>query len=133
VRGGAIPLLAWGTLLLVLYIGNWVWDGTGVNPAVTGLAVLLIYAGAVALTIRAGRRAGQTGPPEPERRPRAEPQASTGAALAALALASIVFGFTFGSFITYFGAGLLLIALGRLVVERRAQRRSIERAEEGWR
>ena len=68
-RGGAIPLLAWGTLLLVLYIGNWVWDGTGVNPAVTGLAVLLIYAGAVALTIRAGRRAVQTGSRSIGRRP----------------------------------------------------------------
>ena len=39
--------------------------------------------------------------------------------IAALALASIVFGFTFGSFLIYFGAGLLVIAVGRIAVERR--------------
>ena len=130
-RGGAIPLLAWGTILLLLYIGNWIWDATGVNPAVSALAVLVIYAGAVALTLRAGRRAIRRGPPEPIARIRAEPRASSGAALAAFAFASIVFGFTFGSFAIFFGAGLLVIAIGRIVVEKRAERASVAASEEG--
>ena len=32
-RGGAIPVLAWGTLLLVLFVGNWIWDNTSHQPA----------------------------------------------------------------------------------------------------
>jgi hypothetical protein len=132
-RGGAIPLLAWGTILLVLYIGNWVWDATGVNPAATALAVLVIYGAAIALIWLAGRRAVRRGPPEPRRQPRAEPQASSGAAIAAFAFASIVFGFTFGSFATYFGAGLLVVAIGRIAIEKRAERASVAASEEARR
>ncbi len=35
-RGGAIPVLAWGTLLLVLFVGNWIWDNRLINPLVAG-------------------------------------------------------------------------------------------------
>ena len=43
-RGGAIPILAWGTLLLVLCIGNWVWDDKPVNGAAATAAVVIVYA-----------------------------------------------------------------------------------------
>jgi len=127
-RGGAIPLLAWGSLLLILYIGNWIWDATGTNPWSTALAVLLIYGAGALLILRGGRRAVRRGPPPPDPDPHTIPQASTGAVLAAIGFAAIVFGFTFGSFVTYFGAGLLLIAIARLITERRAERRTLR----GW-
>lgn len=126
-RGGAIPVLAWGTLLLVLFVGNWIWDNRLINPLVAGFAVLIIYGAALLLTLRGGRRALRGGAPEADGTPEPVPQASSGAVIAALALASIVFGFTFGSFLIYFGAGLLVIAVGRIAVERHAQRRTVER------
>ena len=126
-RGGAIPLLAWGTLLLVLFIGNWIWDKSVVNQLAAASAALIVYTTALLLIWRAGRRALRRGPPEADRTVEAVPQNSSGAAIAALAFASIVFGFTFGSFLVYFGAGLMVIALGRIAVERQAQRRTVER------
>ena len=126
-RGGAIPLLAWGTLLLLLFIGNWIWDKSVVNQLAAAAAALIIYATAAALIWRAGRRAVRRGPPEADPTPETVPQNSSGAAIAALAFASIVFGFTFSSFLVYFGAALMVIALGRIAVERQAQRRTLER------
>jgi Na+/H+-translocating membrane pyrophosphatase len=126
-RGGAIPLLAWGTLLLVLAIGNWIWNAKTVNGLAATFAVVAIYLSALLLFLRGGRRAVQRGEPDPDERPTAIPQASSGAALFGLAVASILFGFTFGSFLVYFGAGLLVIAIGRLALERRDERRSLER------
>jgi hypothetical protein len=124
-RGGAIPLLAWGTLLLILAIGNWIWDHKAVNAAAAGFAALVIYLGAALLTARAGRRAVRRGEPEPDPAPHAVPQASSGAAISALGLASILFGFAFGSFLTYFGAALLVLACGRIGLELRSERRTM--------
>jgi hypothetical protein len=121
-KGGAIPLLAWGTLLLVLFIGNWIWDDKPVNAATAAFAAFVIYAGAVLIALRSGRLAVRRGPPGPESDPQAVPQASSGAVIGALGLASIVFGFTFGSFLIYFGGALLVLAVGRLTVEVRSER-----------
>ncbi len=126
-RGGAIPVLAWGTLLLALYVINWIWDATHLNPVVTALAVAIVFATGLALIVLGGKRALRTGAPGPDASPKPVPQASSGAVIAALGLASIVFGFTFGSFLVYFGAGLLVIALGRIGSERAAQRRAVDR------
>jgi hypothetical protein len=124
VRGGAIPMLAWGTLLLVLAIGNWVWDDKLVNGLAATFAVLAIYGTAVLLRVRGGTRAVRKGAPEPDVNPQALPQASSGAVISALGFASIVFGFTFGSFLIYFGGALLILGVGRLLQELRAQRES---------
>lgn len=121
-RGGSIPLLAWGTLLLVLAVGNWIWDAKPVNAAVATFAALVIYLGALLIRLVSGRRAVQKGPPEPEPELLPMPQASMSPVIAALGLASFVFGFTFSSFLIYFGAGLMLLATGRAVVELRAER-----------
>ncbi len=123
-RGGAIPIIAWGTLLLVLAIGNWVWDDKLVNGLAATFAVLAIYGTAVLLRLRGGGRVLRKGPPDPDPSPQALPQASSGAVMSGLGFASIVFGFTFGSFLIYFGGGLLIVGLGRLVQELRAERES---------
>src|SRR5437764_10526548 len=123
-RGGAIPLLAWGTLLLVLFIGNWIWNAKPVNAAAAAFAALVIYLTAALVTIFSGRRALRRGPPEPRADPEAVPQASTGAVIVALGFASLLFGLTFGNFAIYFGAALLVLGVGRLAVELRSERAS---------
>lgn len=125
-RGGAIPLLAWGTVLLVLYTGNWIWEGRSIQVAQTVFAILVIYGGAAVLWLL-NRVALKRGPPPPEPEIESVPGASTGAVLAALGIASILFGLVWALFFVYFGAGLLVAALGRLAIELRAQRRSRER------
>ncbi len=120
-RGGAIPLLAWGLVLAVLMAINWIWTGDAIQVGTFGFAVLAVWAGAGLLIAFAGRVALRRGPPEPDPRPETIPQGSLGAVLAALSVASILFGFVFGTFPIYFGAGLLVISIGRLTVERRSE------------
>ena len=124
-KGGAIPFLAWGTLLLVLFIGNTVWNGKLVDSLAAGFAALVIYLFAVALIALAGRRAVRKGPPEASGRPEPVPTSSLGAVAAGLSLACCLFGFVFGSFLIYFGAGLLALSLGRVVIEVREERRTL--------
>jgi len=127
-KGGAIPLLVWGLLLTVLFAGNAIWDHRLVNAATAAFAALVIFAAAALVVLRSGRAALRRGPPDPSPEPEAVPQASAGAAIAALGVASIVFGFTFGNFLVYFGAALLAAALGRVALELRSERRARDRA-----
>jgi prolipoprotein diacylglyceryltransferase len=128
-RGGAIPLLAWGTLLLVLFIGNWIWDAKPVNAATAAFAALVIYAFAFALWL-ARREAIRRGPPAPSSEPQAISQMSFGAVLVGLSLGAILFGFVWAQFLVYFGAALLVASLARVWLEVRAERASRERVEE---
>lgn len=122
-RGGAIPLIAWGTLLLVLFIGNWIWNDKGVPAAEAALAALIIYAGALALWL-ARHESVRRGPPPPRTRIEASPTMSLGAALAGIAVGSILFGLVWAQFLFIFGIGLLIAAVGRLVLEFRSERSS---------
>ena len=122
-RGGAIPVLVWGTLLLVLFIGNWIWDAKAVNAAEAAAAAVIVYAVGVMLWL-ARRDAIRRGPPAPETEVDAVPQASLAAVLVAIAIASILFGLAWAKFLVYFGLGLLILSLGRLVIEWRAERMS---------
>ncbi len=126
-RGGAIPLLAWGMLLAILGAINWIWTGDAIQVGTFAFAVLAVWAGAGLLIALAGRVALKRGTPEPSPGPEAVPQASLGAVLAALAVSSILFGFVFGTFPIYFGAGLLIVSIGRLTIERRAELRTRRR------
>ena len=128
-RGGAIPLLAWGTLLLVLLVGNWVWTGDAVQVGTFALAVGLIYAGA-ALLVALDHEALRKGPPAPTGEPEAIPVASLAAVVAGLAIACIGFGLVWAGFLIYFGAGVLVLSLGRLLLEVRAEHQEREALEE---
>jgi NADH:ubiquinone oxidoreductase subunit 6 (subunit J) len=125
-RGGAIPLLAWGTLLLVLFIGNWIWDAKPVNAATAAFAAVVIYAGGVLLWL-ARRESIRRGPPAPSSEPQGLPQMSLGAALAGLSIGAILFGLAWAQFLVYFGAVMLVTSLGRLWLELRAERASRRR------
>jgi Na+/H+-translocating membrane pyrophosphatase len=124
-RGGALPLLAWATLLVVLLAINWIWTGDAIQIGTFAFAALAIYAGA-ALLGQSNREALRPGAPEPRPEPETVPQASIGAVIAGLSVAAILFGLTFGRFLIFFGAGMLVVALGRLALELRSQRQSRE-------
>jgi hypothetical protein len=122
-RGGAIPLLAWSALLIVLLIINWIWTGDAIQVATFSFAAVAILGSAVALTIASRREALRPGPPPPSSEPEAVPTASLGSVMVAVAASAIVFGLAFGSFLIYFGFGLLIASLGIVAREIRAERR----------
>jgi hypothetical protein len=127
VRGGAIPLLCWATLLAVLLAINWIWTGDAVQVGTFGYAALSIYAGGLLLWLRS-RVAIRPGPPSASEDPEAVPDASLAAVGAALSVACILFGLAWATFLVFFGGGLLVLSLGRLAVELRAERAGLRRA-----
>jgi hypothetical protein len=120
VRGGAIPILTWATILLVLCIGNWVWDDKAVNGAAATAAVAIVYAFGVAVWL-ARREAIRRGPPEPRTEIEDVPQASVSAVAIGLSIGCALFGLAWAKFLLYFGIGLLVVSLGRLALELRAE------------
>ncbi len=122
-RGGALPLLSWGTLLVVMLLINWIWTGDAIQVGSFAFAVLVVY-GAAGLLWRFGRQAIRRGPPAAGSGPEAVPDASLAAVLAGLSVACILFGVAWASFLIYFGAGVLVLSLGRLALELRAERQS---------
>jgi hypothetical protein len=128
-RGGAIPLLAWAFLLAVLMTGNGVWTGDAIQIGEFGFAVVVIVL-AAGLLVFANRAAIRRGPPEsPPEHVEAAPDLSFAAVLAAISVASILFGLTWAYFLVYFGGGLLLLSLGRVALEVLSARASRERYE----
>jgi hypothetical protein len=130
VRGGSIPLLAWGTLLVILMVINWIWAGDAIQVGTFAAAVLAVFGGAAAFLALAPRESLRRGAPPHVVGAEAVPRASAGALLFGLGVASIVFGLVFGTFPIFFGIGLVLAGLGRLAMELRAERESrVEAAE----
>jgi hypothetical protein len=129
VRGGAIPIITWGTILLVLAIGNAVWDSKPVNGIEAFAASLIIYVTALLLWL-ARRDAIRRGPPPAEAELELVPEASTGAVFIGISVATILFGLVWAKFLLFFGFGILLLSIGRLVVEIRSERMSNRRARQ---
>ncbi len=123
-RGGAIPLLIWGSVLGVLLGLNWIWTGDLIQVASIAFVVLTVAGWVLALVLRRPREALRRGPPARSGEPQAVPSASYGSVLLAFGVASVVFGFAFGHFPVYFGAGVMVLAAGRLVREHSAERRA---------
>ncbi len=126
-RGGAIPVLVWGTVLVVLLALNWVWTGDLIQVASFGFAVATVVAWVTGLTLARPRDALRRGPPSRADEPQAVPSASYGSVLFAVGVASVVFGFAFGHFPIYFGGGLMALAAARIIQERSAERRARDR------
>jgi Na+/H+-translocating membrane pyrophosphatase len=124
VRGGAIPIFAWGTLLLVLMIINVIWTGSQIQAETFGYALVAVYGTALVLSI-VRPEAVRRGAPEPDSSPEAKPQTSLAAMTLGIAIGAMMFGVVFGKFLVFIGGGIWLLAAGRLVVEVRAQRRSL--------
>jgi archaellum biogenesis protein FlaJ (TadC family) len=130
VRGGAIPLLVWALLLSVLFAINVIWTGKALDAAMAGFAVAATIGTVLALVTERPREALRRGPPQPSAEPRAIPTASYGAVLLAVGVAATLFGFAFGHFFVYFGAGLVIVSLGIIAREEYAQRRALRRWRE---
>jgi hypothetical protein len=126
-RGGAIPLLVWALILSILFALNVVWTGNGVNAAMAGFAVAVTVATALWFIALRPREALRKGAPQPSSEPRTIPTASYAAVLFALGVAALVYGFAFGHFLVYFGAGLVIVSLGALAREEYLQRRVLRR------
>lgn len=129
-RGGSIPLLVWGTLIAALLALNLVWTGDDIQAGAFAFALVTVWGTAAAFAVRSRRESLKRGAPRPTPGTETIPTASLGAVLVAVALASLVYGFAFGRFLVYFGAGLLILSLGLLIHERRAQRRTRRLAAE---
>lgn len=126
-RGGAIPIFIWGVLLAIMAVINAIWTtGNVIQGCVFAFGVLSVWGLAMVL-IWLAPEARRKGPPELRRRPILMPSASAGAAGAAIAFSAFTFGWAFGGFWIFFGAGILLAALGRLLLEHRAARRAFRR------
>ena len=122
-RGGAIPILAWGTILLrAVPIGNWVWDDRTVErPGGHGGGSHRLLLRSRAVGWRGASRSGadrlSRGPsPSRSRRPAWPPWGSACRSGCAL------FGLAWAKFLLYFGIALIVISLGRLALELRAER-----------
>jgi hypothetical protein len=128
-RGGAIPLLVWGTLLLVLYACNWAWEGRWVMAAETGFALLLIYGAAAWLWLLARDEALKPGPPRSRPAREAIPLASIAAVGTAAGVAMIAGGLVWTRFLLPMGIALLLTSLGKGAFELREQLRAVRSGE----
>lgn len=131
-RGGAIPILTWGTILLVLAVGNWVWNSRTVSGLAASGAVAIIYLFGLAVWL-ARREAIRRGPPEPRAEPETVPQASLAAVGIGVSAGCALFGLAWAKFLLDFGIALFIVSVGRLVLEIRAERatRRAARGEEG--
>ena len=131
-RGGAWPPLLWALLLVALGAINAIWTQGNVIQGGTFLAAIGFILALALLVAALSPDARRRGAPGPEREPIAVPSASLAAMLAGLAAGAFAFGFAFGHFPIYFGVGLFIAAIGRLVIELRAQRRALRHARD-WR
>jgi hypothetical protein len=126
-RGGAWPLLIFGSLLVVMGVGNRIWADAGVQSATFAFAAAASYLVAAALCAAGRREPLRRGaPPEVEVR-RAVPAASAGAVVLALGAGGLAFGFVFGKFLVFGGAGVLALGAVLIARELRAQRRAVAR------
>ena len=126
-RGGAIPILAWGTILLVLAVGNWVWNGRLVGGLAASAAVAIIYLFGLAVWL-ARREALRRGPPEPRTEPESVPQTSLAAVGIGVSAGCALFGLAWAKFLLDFGIALFIVSVGRMALELRAERASQRQA-----
>jgi hypothetical protein len=126
-RGGAIPILAWGTILLVLAIGNWVWNDRLVAGLAASGAVAIIYLFGLAVWL-ARREAIRRGPPGQRAELETLPQTSLAAVGIGVSAGCALFGLAWAKFLLDFGIALFIVSVGRMALELRAERASRRQA-----
>lgn len=127
-RGGAIAPLVWSGLLIVMMVINIIWTaGNLIQASTFAFAILMVWLLGLALLRLSPREALRKGEPQLRTEPEALPSASAAAAMAGVGLGAFSFGWVFGGFWIYFGAGIVVICLGRLILERRAQHAAYRR------
>jgi hypothetical protein len=127
VSSSALPLACYAALLGITAAVLWVWSPYALPSALlTGGAVAIaVIALAVAVRDRAEARA-----PAIEAAERPVPDYSVSILALAYALPTMLVGAYLGLYLILIGGGVLLLGLGGLIREWRAERRAVRRAEE---
>ena len=110
-RGGALPLLFWASLLSVAGIINAIWTGDAIQIGTFAAAVLAVLIVALALRLRSPV-AFRRGAPERNTGWEPVPHTSFAAVFTAVGLGVLLFGFVFGHFLVYLGAAIIIVGLG---------------------
>jgi hypothetical protein len=126
VSSSALPLACYAALLGITAAVLWVWSPYALPSALlTGGAVAIaVIALAVAVRDRAEARA-----PAIEAAERPVPDYSVSILALAYALPTMLVGAYLGLYLILIGGGVLLLGLGGLIREWRAERRAVRRAE----
>lgn len=95
-RGGSIPLFAWGLLLVVLLVVNAVWTSDTIQVALFGFAAGAVFLSAIAFGAASRGEALRRGAPAASGDPEAVPTSSLGAVMVAVGFAALMFGLVFG-------------------------------------
>jgi hypothetical protein len=127
VSSSAVPLACYAALLGITAAVLWVWSPYALPSALlTGGAVAIaVIALAVAVRDRAEARA-----PGTETVERPVPDYSVSILALAYALPTMLVGAYLGFYLILIGGGVLLLGLGGLIREWRAERSAVHRAEE---
>lgn len=128
-RGASLPGLGWMSLIGVLLAVHWIWTDDTIENATFGFAIGVVFIWVLVLRARSSQ-ALQPGPPGSPGGPETVPSASLGAVLVAVSLVTVSFGFVFGSFLVFIGAGLFVAAallLTREIIDERHARASARR------
>jgi hypothetical protein len=124
VRGGSIPLFAWGLLLVVLLIVNAVWTSDTIQVALFGFAAGVVFLSAIAFAVASRGEGLRRGAPAASDELETVPTSSLGAVMVAAGFAALMFGLVFGRFLIYFGAGVVIASLAQVTREMRDERRA---------
>lgn len=129
VERGSGALLIWSLILAVLWVVAWAifqpdWETVMLGAWMAGS--VLFWA---AVTLWRERRAGRPADEEPL----VVIDASHATALLGLAVTGMFLSIVFGPWLAYVSGGAILVALGGLVRERRASRRTLDQVREGRR
>jgi hypothetical protein len=127
VSSSALPLACYAALLAITAAVLWVWSPYALPSALlTGGAVAIaVIALAVAVRDRAEARA-----PAIEAAERPVPDYSVSILALAYALPTMLVGAYLGLYLVLIGGGVLLLGLGGLIREWRAERSAVHRVEE---
>jgi hypothetical protein len=112
-------LLIFGSLLVVMGVGNRIWTEDTIQSATFAWAASVSYLAAAALCAAGRGEPVRRGAPPAAEVTRAIPAASAGAVVLALGAGALAFGFVFG------GAGVFALGAGLVIRELAAQRRDM--------
>jgi hypothetical protein len=128
VSSSAVPLACYGLLIGIAAAVLWVWSPYALPSALLtgGAAAIAVISLAVAVR---DRRAGAKAP-GPGAAERPVPDYSVSILALAYALPTMLVGAYLGLYLILIGGGVLLLGLGGLIREWRAERRAVRRAGE---
>jgi len=128
VSSSALPLACYAALLGITAAVLWVWSPYALPAALlTGGAVAI---GVIALAVAVRDRRAEARAPGREAAERPVPDYSVSILALAYALPTMLVGAYLGLYLILIGGGVLLLGLGGLIREWRAERSAVHRVEE---